>query len=160
MSYNYVTNYTRNLNIDFESSENNKIDLKEGEVVEAEVMEDSANPEKIKLKFENNDVISVNKGSVSAKTGEKISVEIKENIKGKIVIKQVKPENLKNSDSQNVSEKNLSVSNVKTDYNELLSKINVAYTKENAAYAKFLNENNVAVKAENIKILNEIKKNV
>ena len=128
MSYNYVTNYTRNLNIDFESSENNKIDLKEGEVVEAEVMEDSANPEKIKLKFENNDVISVNKGSVSAKTGEKISVEIKENIKGKIVIKQVKPENLKNSDSQNVSEKNLSVSNVKTDYNELLSKINVAYT--------------------------------
>ena len=126
MSYNYVTNYTRNLNIDFESSENNKIDLKEGEVVEAEVMEDSANPEKIKLKFENNDVISVNKGSVSAKTGEKISVEIKENIKGKIVIKQVKPENLKNSDSQNVSEKNLSVSNVKTDYNELLSKINVA----------------------------------
>lgn len=160
MSYNYVTNYTRNLNIDFESSENNKIDLKEGEVVEAEVMEDSANPEKIKLKFENNDVISVNKGSVSAKTGEKISVEIKENIKGKIVIKQVKPENLKNSDSQNISEKNLSVSNVKTDYNELLSKINVAYTKENAAYAKFLNENNVAVKAENIKLLNEIKKNV
>ena len=44
LSYNYVTNYTRNLNIDFESSENNKIELKEGEVVEAEVMEDYANP--------------------------------------------------------------------------------------------------------------------
>jgi len=162
------SDYTRKLNIDLEnldskSSDAKTLDFKEGDVVEATVSEDSLNRAKVKLSFENGESVTVDRKAIKASDGEKISVEIKQNISGKLIIKQVdsslREAALTTEKSKEInSAENSGVS--KADYNQLLSKINIAYTKENAAYAKFLNDNNVSVKAENIKVLSEIKKSV
>ena len=164
MNNSYITNdYLIKTNVDFENIDSKPISIEEGEVAEATVKEDTSNANRVHLEFENGESISVEKNSVKADVGKKISVEIKENNGGKLVIKQVdnkvseKTGSNLDTGTQNVD---LTSKTASADYRTLLSKINVAYTKENATYARFLNENNVAVQAENIKSLAEIKKNI